>query len=191
MVQSIFYPMPSVWRKREKDSTKGVLIFFSVVFYNFLHFVCFPTSCSKCCDKHWKTFHLKKLACSVGILLGQVNVRSSQSFTQPVMFDLEIEASVGGGGRERWIIFTPHPTPLLIFDHCSPLWHKFLSFPSLALLLKSKMAAIVFSKKILSTHLPNLHLLCRLSENQNLYSPKELQNVSCIQFSVRKWWLGS
>ena len=138
-----------------------------------------------------KPFHLKKLACSVGILLGQVNVRSSQSFTQPVMFDLEIEASVGGGGRERWIIFTPHPTPLLIFDHCSPLWHKFLSFPSLALLLKSKMAAIVFSKKILSTHLPNLHLLCRLSENQNFYSPKELQNVSCIQFSVRKWWLGS
>ena len=83
--------------------------FFSVVFYYFLHFVCFPTSCSKCCDKHWKTFHLKKLACSVGILLGQVNVRSSQLFTQPVMFDLEIEAAVGGGGRERCIIFAPPP----------------------------------------------------------------------------------
>lgn len=47
------------------------------------------------------------------ILLGQVNVRSSQSFTQPVMFDLEIEAAVGGGGRERWIVFTtpPHSSP--------------------------------------------------------------------------------
>ena len=113
MVLSIFYPMLSVWHKREKDSTKGVLIFFSVVFYYFLHFVCFPTSNSKCCDKHWKAFHLKKLACSAGILLGQVNVRSSQSFTQPVMFDLEIEAAVGWGGRKRWIIFTtpPHSSP--------------------------------------------------------------------------------
>ena len=47
----------------------------------------------------------------------------------------------------------PHPisTPLLIFDCQPPSWYKFLSLPSLPLPLKSKMAAIIFVKKILST----------------------------------------
>ena len=45
----------------------------------------------------------------------------------------------------------PISTPLLIFDCQPPSWYKFLSLPSLPLPLKSKMAAIIFVKKILST----------------------------------------
>ena len=45
----------------------------------------------------------------------------------------------------------PISTPPLIFDCQPPSWYKFLSLPSLPLPLKSKMAAIIFVKKILST----------------------------------------
>ena len=40
-------------------------------------------------------------------------------------------------------------------------WYKFLSLPSLPLPFLSKMAAIIFAKKILSTHLPKLRVLFR------------------------------
>ena len=63
----------------------------------------------------------------------------------------------GGEGREEFLI--PHLLPL---DRRSPPWYKFLSLPSFPLLYLSKMAAVIFTKKILSNHLPKLRLLCRL-----------------------------
>ena len=42
-----------------------------------------------------------KLACSAGVLLVRANVKSSQSFIWPAMFDLELEWTVGVGGRGR------------------------------------------------------------------------------------------
>ena len=42
-----------------------------------------------------------KLACSAGVLLVRANVKSSQSFIRPAMFDLELEWTVGVGGRGR------------------------------------------------------------------------------------------
>ena len=45
----------------------------------------------------------------------------------------------------------PISTPPLIFDCQPPSWYKFLSLPSLPLPLKSKMAAMIFVKKIQST----------------------------------------
>ena len=65
----------------------------------------------------------------------------------------------GGEGREEFLI--PHLLPL---DRRSPPWYKFLSLPSLPLLYLSKMAAVIFTKKILSNHLPKLRLLCRLHQ---------------------------
>ena len=38
-------------------------------------------------------------------------------------------------------------------------WYKFLSLPSLPLPFSSKMAAIIFAKKRLSTHSPKLRVL--------------------------------
>ena len=70
------------------------------------------------------------------------------------MFDLELEwtVEVGGGGSARRCDFhCPTPTPLLIFDCQLPPWYKFISLTSLPLPLKSKMAAIILVKKILST----------------------------------------
>ena len=56
----------------------------------------------------------------------------------------------------------PTPNPLLIFDRRPPPWHQFLSLASLQLPLKSKMAAMIFVKEILSSRSPKLRLLCRL-----------------------------
>ena len=61
------------------------------------------------------------------------------------MFALELEWSVGED--------LPHS------------WYKFLSLPSLRLPLKSKMAAINFVEKILSTWSLKLRLFCRLGVN--------------------------
>ena len=59
------------------------------------------------------------------------------------------------------------PLPLLPFDRRPPPWYKFLS-PLLALAFrcckKTKMAALIFTKKILSTRSPKLRLLCRLAK---------------------------
>ena len=56
----------------------------------------------------------------------------------------------------------PTANPLLIFDRRPPPWHQFLSLASLQLPLKSKMAAMIFVKEILSSRSPKLRLLCRL-----------------------------
>ena len=57
----------------------------------------------------------------------------------------------------------PAPNPLLIFYRQPPPWYKFLSLPGLQLPLKSKMAAMIFVKEILSSRSPKLRLLCRLT----------------------------
>ena len=70
-------------------------------------------------------------------------------------FDLQLEwmVGVGGGGGEKRNrnVHSPTPTPLLIFDRRPPPWYKFIPFPSRPLPLKSKMAAIMFVMKLLST----------------------------------------
>ena len=60
------------------------------------------------------------LACSAGILLGQVNVIGLRSFIRLAMFDLELEWTVGGRGQGKGenLLF-PSPT-LLIFDSRPP-----------------------------------------------------------------------
>ena len=61
------------------------------------------------------------------------------------MFDLEVRGGGTGRGRGK------APQPLLNFDRRTPPWYKFRSLPSLLLPLKSKVAAIIFAKEILST----------------------------------------
>ena len=75
-----------------------------------------------------------KLACSAGVLLVRANVKSSQSFIRPAMFDLELEWTVGVGGRGRvraGVIFNPPSPPLSFFltvDH--PLGTDFFPSPA-------------------------------------------------------------
>ena len=92
----------------------------------------------------------------------RASVISSRSFIRPAMFDLQLEWTVGVGGKGK--AKRPHhiPIPLLIFDRQPPPWYKFISLPSLPLLLKSKTTAIIFVMKLLSTRSPKLRLLCRL-----------------------------
>ena len=66
----------------------------------------------------------------------------------------------GEGRGQGKVVFTP-PSPA--FSLFLTAWYKFLSLPSLLLPLKSKIAAIIFAKKILSTHLPKLNLFSGLS----------------------------
>ena len=63
--------------------------------------------------------------------------------------------------------YCPTPSPLLSFDRRSPPWNKFLSYPSLPLPWKSKMAATAFNEKRLGTRSPKLRLLCRLMMRGN------------------------
>lgn len=65
--------------------------------------------------------------------------------------------------------YCPTPSPLLSFDRRSPPWNKFLSYPSLPLPWKSKMAATAFNGKRLGTRSPKLSLLCRLMMRGNFY----------------------
>ena len=58
---------------------------------------------------------------------------------------------------------SPILTPLLICDRQSPPQYKFIFLSYFSLPLKSKMAAIIFVKKILSSRPPKLRLLCRLT----------------------------
>ena len=59
--------------------------------------------------------------------------------------------SVTDDEKTVWFLFL-FPLPSPSFDRHSPLWYKFISLPSLPLLLKSKMEALIFTNKILSTH---------------------------------------
>ena len=61
---------------------------------------------------------------------GELTLRSSRSFIQPAMFDLEIEA-VGEGGGEGLKKKNISPTPTLIFDR-----RPTPSLPNLPLSLK-------------------------------------------------------
>ena len=66
------------------------------------------------------------------------------------------------GGRRRDLC-SPSPTLFLVLDCRPPPWYKFVSFPSLLLPLKSKMAAIILVKKLLSTRSPKLRLFYKLA----------------------------
>ena len=59
-------------------------------------------------------------------------------------------------------------SPLLISDRRPPPWNKFLSLPNLPQPLKSKMAAMIFVKKILNTRAPKLRLLCGMLSEKRL-----------------------
>ena len=70
-------------------------------------------------------------------------------------------------------------TPLLIFDWQPPPWYKFLSLLSLLLPLKSKMVAIIFVTKILSSCLPKLNLLCRLVNHTTCLQNSQVSHIEC------------
>ena len=74
------------------------------------------------CELIWVT--CDSLACSAGILLVRANAKSSRSFIQPVISDLQLEwtVGVGGGGGEKINLHSPTPTLLLIFDRRQPSW---------------------------------------------------------------------
>ena len=74
------------------------------------------------CELIWVT--CDSLACSAGILLVRANAKSSRSFIQPVISDLQLEwtVGVGGGGGEKSNLHSPTPTPLFIFDRRQPSW---------------------------------------------------------------------
>ena len=88
-----------------------------------------------------------------------------RSLKRPCLI-LELESTVRGGGEEtrNYSLPNPHPLPFLIIYCCSHPWYKFLSFLSLPLLLKSKMA-VIFATKILSTRSSKFRLLCWPSFN--------------------------
>ena len=57
-------------------------------------------------------------------------------------------------------LYSPSPAALLILDRRPPPLVQISSLPNLPLPLKSKTAAIILVKKILSTRSPKLRLLC-------------------------------
>ena len=61
---------------------------------------------------------ISHVARCAGVLFVRANVISSRLFIRPIMFDLELELTVGvGGGRKaKRNLHFPSPTPLLIFD---------------------------------------------------------------------------
>ena len=73
----------------------------------------------------------------------------------------------------------PTTTPLLTFDWQPPPWYKFLSLLRLLLPLKSKMVAIIFVTKILSSCLPKLHLLCRLVNHTTWLQNPQVPYIEC------------
>ena len=85
-------------------------------------------------------------------------INKKYCFTNWSRYNFKITMTSG----RRNLLF-PTPNPLLIFDRRPLPWYKFLSLPSLQLLLKSKMAAIMFVKEILSSHSPKSRLLWRLT----------------------------
>ena len=115
--------------------------------------------------KHCHTFVWLSLQCRGGCLIW-ASKRYKLAIVYPtghVWLELEWTTRVGGGeGREVNFTPPPHPHQSPYFDRRPPLWYKFISLLSLPLPLKSKMAAIIFVKKILSTRSPKLRLLSRL-----------------------------
>ena len=86
-----------------------------------------------------------------------------QSFVQLAMFDLDLESTMGGWREAK--IFTPHPTPLLIFLLLLTPKVQISFSPQPSVAIKIKDDSHNFAKKILSTCFPKLHLPCRLMEN--------------------------
>ena len=134
---------------------------------------------------HWSV--TVQIACNTGILSGQVKVTSSQLFIWPTKFDLELEWMAGGGAWERLWYLSPHPYPLLPFDHHSALWYKFVCLPSLPPLFKLKMVAIIFTEK--SKEYNGLHMFTndirKKTRNKCLSGCGYL--VSTITLNSQKW----
>ena len=90
----------------------------------------------------------------------------------------------------------PHPHPPLTFDRRPPPWYKFLSLSSFQLPLKSKMAAIIFVKKILSSCSPKSRLLCRLTIsrywlfffNYKWYIPFRKHQMKVVFLGINSDW---
>ena len=124
---------------------------------------------------------ISHVARCAGVLFVRANVISSRLFIRPIMFDLELELTVGvgGGRRAKRNLHFPSPTPLLIFDRWLPPRYKFPSLHSLLMPLKSKRAAIIFIKKVPSTRSPKLRQLCMLSNMKKSY------HFSCYVTSLR------
>lgn len=115
-----------------------------------------------------------RLACNAEVLVGKVRVTSLQSFVQLAMFDVELKWIVRKGQEKMQTEFLkstmikgrsdfynpPLPSP---FFWPSLTLLRYLSLPSLLLLWKSKMAALIFSKKIWSIANQN----CTCSTNKS------------------------
>ena len=75
---------------------------------------------------------ISHVARCAGVLFVRANVISSRLFIRPIMFDLELELTVGvgGGRRAKRNLHFPSPNPLLIFDHRLPHATNFLLSPA-------------------------------------------------------------
>ena len=75
---------------------------------------------------------ISHIARCAGVLFVRANVISSRLFIRPIMFDLELELTVGvgGGRRAKRNLHFPSPNPLLIFDHRLPHATNFLLSPA-------------------------------------------------------------
>ena len=110
------------------------------------------------------------LACSAGVLLGHGRAKVCYKLaifypTGHVWFGVRVDGWGRGQGKgeKKYKLHSLTFTSLLISDRQPPPQYRFLSLSSLLLPLQSKMAAKIFVNKLLSTCLPKLLLLCRLT----------------------------
>lgn len=96
-----------------------------------------------------------RIACSAGVLLGQVNFKNLAVVYSTGHVWFGNRGGGGGSGQERPKISTPPFPPLSLFLQVH---YKCLSLSNLPFPFKSKMANIIFAKKILSTHMPKVTL---------------------------------
>ena len=96
----------------------------------------------------WLRLTLMKLALQVSYK-GRCNNLKIAHPNGHVWYRVKVNSGEGAGIDELH-----HPSPLLPFEHCLPLYNRFLSLVSLSLLQNQ-----IFSQKILSTC--SLRLLCR------------------------------
>ena len=106
------------------------------------------------------------------------NFKSSRSFIRPAMFDFAVRVDGRSRERERGKnLHSANPIPLLILPSTAP-WYKFISLPNLPLPLKSKMAAIMFVMKLMSTRSPKLRLLFGLRDPSYRQRTRYVSNAS-------------
>ena len=93
-------------------------------------------------SKHNTTFCILWFfkACGAGVYLGWVYVISLLYPASHVWFRVRVDIE----GRDRKTKLSS-PSPFLPINSCSPSWYSFLSLPSLPLLWKAKISAIIFT----------------------------------------------